>query len=360
MARGSRAAAVLAVGLCLLASGCNRQRGDVAPSGPMIAAPGGQAAAGSTLKAVRLRGRVNCGVHQGAGFAEADPKGGWRGFDVDLCRAVAAAVLGDARAVNIVPQTNKGFSALQTGQVDLLAHGAAWTLTRDAGLHLTFARIVYFDGQGFLTPKKLNIKKATELSRARICVVAATTAESNLVEYFRTQNLNIKRVVLETEDLARQTYEAGGCEAMSDDVSVLASSRAAMAAPENQVIMAETISKEPLGPATREGDEQWDDIVRWTMNSLILAEELGLKSETVDQARRHPPSEEAGRLLDGDLGRLLGLKGDWAYQVVRQVGGYGEVFERNLGPATPLKLERGQNALWNASPPGLLYSPPIR
>lgn len=362
MSVGWKSGRWMVVGLCLLAAACSRSP-DPTPAAtpPAVAAPGLAVSPGATLKAVRARGKVNCGVHEDAGFAYRD-RGGWRGFDVDLCRAVAAAVLGDARAVNIVAQTNKSFSPLQTGQVDLLARGAAWTFTRDVGLQLEFVGVSYYDRQGFLTPTKLNFHRVSELGRGRVCVVAATTAESNLVEYFKAKNLNIKRVVLDTEELARRAYEAGGCEALSDDVSVLAANRAVMADPNAQTILPETISKEPLGPVVRQGDDQWGDIVRWTLNTMILAEELGVSSQNVDQARRKPTSDELGRLLagDGEFGPMLSLRGDWAFQIVRQVGAYGEVFDRNIGPATPIGLERGLNALWNADPPGLLFSPPMR
>lgn len=337
------------------------QRDDQAPQAPAVVAPGAQPTPGATLKAVRTRGRLNCGVRQAPGFAEKDARGAWRGFDVDVCRAVAAAVLGDAAKVSYLPQVSKGFSLLQTGQVDVLARGDGWTFTRDAGLGLDFPIVTYFDGQGFMTPKKLNVKRVPELSRSRICVVAATAAASNLVEYFRARNINIRPVVLETDDLARQTYEAGGCDALSDDVSNLAAARAQMADSAGQVILADTIAKEPLGPAVRQGDDQWSDIVRWSVAALILGEELGVSQASVEDDRKRPANDEVRRLLDDDLyGRMLGLRDDWAFQVLRQVGSYGEIFDRNIGPKTPLRLERGANAQWNATPPGLIFAPPMR
>jgi general L-amino acid transport system substrate-binding protein len=352
------AAALLAAGLA--AAGCS-PRGSGAPDAPAVVAPGAQPTPGATLKAVRARGRLNCGVHKGPGFAEVDAKGAWRGFDVDICRVIATAVLGDAEKVNYVPQLTKSFSPLQTGQVDVLARGDAWTFSRDAGLGLDFPIVTYFDGQGFLAPKKLNLKKVAELSRARVCVVAATTTESNLVEYFRARKINIARVVLETEDLARQTYEAGGCDALSDDVSNLASARTLLADPAASVILTETIAKDPLGPVVRQGDDQWSDIVRWSIAATILGEELGVTQDGVEEVRRRPTSDEAARLLAGDVyGRMLSLRDDWAFQILRQVGNYGEIFDRNIGPATSLGLARGQNALWNATPPGLLIAPPMR
>jgi general L-amino acid transport system substrate-binding protein len=344
----------------LLLGGCG-PKGQGTPEGPVIVTPGAQPTPGATLKAVKARGRVNCGVHKGPGFAEQDAKGGWKGFDVDICRAIAAAVLGDAERVNYLPQLTKTFSPLQTGQVDVLARGDAWTFSRDAGLGLDFPIVSYFDGQGFLVPKKLNLKRASELGRARICVVAATTTESNLVEYFRARKINIARVVLETEDLARQTYEAGGCDALSDDVSNLAAARTLLANPDSAVILPETIAKDPLGPVVRQGDDQWSDIVRWAVAATILGEELGITQANADDMRRHPPNDEVARLLAGDVyGRMLSMRDDWGFQILRQVGNYGEIFARNIGPSTPLALERGENALWNASPPGLMIAPPMR
>lgn len=348
--------AALAAALC----GCGR-RGETPPEAPAVLAPGAQPSPGATLKAVRARGRVNCGVHQGPGFAVRDERGAWSGFDIDVCRAVAAAVFGDAERINVLAQTTRSFSALQTGQVDLMPRAGAWTFTRDAGLGLDFPAVTYFDGQGFLAPKRLNLRRAVELSRARVCVVAATTAESNLVEYFRARSINIRRVVLETEELARRTYETGGCDVLSDEVSNLASQRALLTDPSAHALLPETISKEPLGPVVRQDDPQWADIVRWSVEAMILGEELGLSSDDVEQARRRPANDEARRLLSEDVyGRMLGLRDDWAYQILRQVGSYEQVFDRNLGPSTPLQLERGRNALWNAPSPGLLYAPPMR
>jgi general L-amino acid transport system substrate-binding protein len=349
-----------AVAGLLLVAGC-APKGQGAPDAPVVVTPGAQPTPGATLKAVKARGRLNCGVHKGPGFAEQDAKGAWRGFDVDVCRAIAAAVLGDADRVTYIPQLTKTFSPLQTGQVDVMARGDGWTYSRDAGLGLDFPIVTYFDGQGFLTPKKSNLKRAAELGRARICVVAATTTESNLVEYFRARRIDIARVVLETEDLARQTYEAGGCDALSDDVSNLAAARTLLANPDSAVILPETIAKDPLGPVVRQGDDQWSDIVRWAVAATILGEELGITQANADELRRHPPNDETARLLAGDVyGRMLSLRDDWGFQILRQVGNYGEIFNRNIGPSTAIGLDRGENALWNASPPGLMIAPPMR
>lgn len=351
--------AVVFAGL-LLVAGC-APKGQGAPDAPVVVTPGAQPTPGATLKAVKARGRLNCGVHKGPGFAEQDAKGAWRGFDVDVCRAIAAAVLGEADRVTYIPQLTKTFSPLQTGQVDVMARGDGWTYSRDAGLGLDFPIVTYFDGQGFLTPKKSNLKRAAELGRARICVVAATTTESNLVEYFRARRIDIARVVLETEDLARQTYEAGGCDALSDDVSNLAAARTLLANPDSAVILPETIAKDPLGPVVRQGDDQWSDIVRWAVAATILGEELGITQANADELRRHPPNDETARLLAGDVyGRMLSLRDDWGFQILRQVGNYGEIFNRNIGPSTAIGLDRGENALWNASPPGLMIAPPMR
>lgn len=316
-----------------------------------------------TLAAVKARGWLACGVHPGLpGFAFADGQGVWRGFDVDICRAVAAATLGDAKAVRFtaVP-TQDRFSALQSGQIDLLSRNTSWTFSRDAGLGLNFPAITYYDGQGFLAPKTLNLTSADELNGAKICVQAGTASEANLADHFQNRGLKYTPVVVKTEAEARNTYQAGGCDAFTADVSALASARSVMNNPNAHVILPDVISKESLGPVVREDDPAWDDIVRWTVFALVTAEEQGVTSKTVDEAAK-TGSPEVRRLLgaqDG-LGALLGLKPDWAYQTIRQVGSYGEVFDRNLGDGSPLKLERGLNAPWNAAKPGLLYAPPMR
>jgi len=317
-----------------------------------------------TLEAVRRRGHVLCGVHAGlAGFAVQDVRGVWRGFDVDICRAVAAAVLGDASAVRYrsVSAQNR-FAELQEGAVDILSRNTSWTLSRDAGLGLDFAGVTYFDGQGFLAPRSLNLTSADELNGARICVQSGTVTEGNLGDYFRARGLEFTPVVVDNEADARTAYEGEECDVFTADISALASARSIMNNPNAHVILPTVISKEPLGPVVRQDDPAWTDIVRWTVNALIIAEELGVNSTTVEGSRETASDPETRRLLggDGELGALLGLEEDWAYQAIAQVGAYNEIFRRNLGADSGLKLERGLNALWSAPEPGLMYAPPVR
>lgn len=317
-----------------------------------------------TLRKVRVRGRLNCGVNPDLpGFAQKDENGDWRGFDVDFCRAVAAAVLGDAKAVSLTAlDTRNRFAALQSGAVDVVARNTAWTYARDAALGVEFPGISYYDVQGFLVLKSLAIKSGPELAAKRICVVAGTTTQLTLADYFRARGLAYTPVPAEDENQAREAYQRKDCDALTGDLSVLASARLMLARPDDSVLLPDVVSKEPLGPLVREGDDGWLGIVRWTLNSLILAEELGVTSATAQTARDSSTDPEVRRLLgaEGGYGRLLGLRDDWAYRAIAQVGNYGEVFERNLGAGSPLKLERGRNALWNSETPGLLYSPPMR
>ena len=316
------------------------------------------------LTAVRKRGYVACGVNPGLpGFAYPDFRGVWRGFDVDICRAVAAAVLGDAEKVRFTPiSAQDRFSALQKGQIDVLSRNTSWSYSRDTGLGLDFAATTYFDGQGFLAPKALGLTSAQELSGARICVQAGTASQDNLADFFRAKGIPYKPVVTASEAEARKLYETGGCDAFTADISALAGSRSVLANPGSHVILPDVISKEPLGPVVRQNDPVWADIVRWTVYATILGEELKLNSKTVDEARRNSTNPEVRRLLgvEGSYGALLNLNKDWAYQVIRQVGAYDEIFQRDVGSASSLKLDRGLNALWNAPKPGLLYAPPFR
>ncbi len=317
-----------------------------------------------TLRAVRARGRLNCGVNPDLpGFAQKDEDGGWRGFDVDFCRALAAAVLGDAKAVSFTPlDTRSRFAALQSGAVDVVARNTAWTYARDAALGVEFAGVSYYDAQGFLVLKSLGVKTGEQLVGKRICVAAGSTTQLTLADWFRARGLAYVPVPGEDENQAREAYQRKDCDALTGDLSVLASARLMLARPDDSVLLPDVISKEPLGPLVREGDDGWLGIVRWTLNSLILAEELGLTSDTAQATRQTSTDPEVRRLLgvEGAYGRLLGLREDWAYRAIVQVGAYDEVFERNLGSGSPLKLERGRNALWNAEAPGLLYSPPMR
>jgi general L-amino acid transport system substrate-binding protein len=297
------------------------------------------------------------------GFAYPDFRGNWRGFDVDICRAVAAAVLGDATKVRFMPIKGEDrFSALQKGDIDLLSRNTSWSFSRDAGLGLDFAAITYFDGQGFMAPKALGLTSAEELSGARICVQAGTASQDNLADFFRARGLSYKPVVVASEAEARQRYESDGCDAFTADISALAGSRSVLNNPGAHVILPDVISKEPLGPVVRQNDPVWADIVRWTVYATILGEELGLTSKTVVQARETASDPQTRRLLgvDGDYGTLLGLQKDWAFQVIRQVGAYHEIFRRDVGSDSALKLDRGLNALWNGPKPGLLYAPPLR
>ncbi|WAC48876.1 amino acid ABC transporter substrate-binding protein [Asticcacaulis sp. SL142] len=319
---------------------------------------------GATLKAVRARGKLNCGVHPGLiGFSYRDNRGTWKGFDVDFCRATAAAIFGDPDRVNYIPlETDKRFEALRRGQIDVLWRNSSWTLSRDASEGLNFAGINYYDGQGFLVRRSLRLNSATELNGARICVQSGSTTELNLADYFRAKSINYTPVVVATEDEARSLYTAEKCDAFSSDISALAAARTTLDDGQNHVILPDVISKEPLGPVVREGDAQWDDIVRWTLNTTILAEEYGVSSQNIDDKIKTTQNSEAKRLLGGDSawGASMGLDARWAYNIVKRVGNYGEIFDRNIGRNSPLNLDRGLNAQWNGAPAGLIYAPPAR
>ena len=325
----------------------------------LLAASGAPALAQSTLDAVRSRGFVQCGVNTGlAGFAQPDSKGVWRGIDVDLCRAVAAAVFGDAAKVRFTPLTSQQrFTALQSGEVDILARNTTWTLSRDTGLGLNFAGVNYYDGQGFMVPKKLNVKSAKQLDGATICVQPGTTNELNLADYFRANRMKFKPVVIEKLEEVLSAYFAGRCDAYTTDQSGLVALRASRAPnPAEHVILPELISKEPLGPAVRHGDDRWFDIVKWSLFATIEAEELGLTSKNIDaQAKGGNPAIQRFVGASGELGRMLSLDNRWAYNIVKQVGNYGESFDANL---KPLGFERGLNRLWSQG--GLMYAPPVR
>ena len=321
------------------------------------------AAAQSTLDTVRARGYVQCGVNTGlAGFSQPDSKGVWRGIDVDLCRAVAAAVFGDAKQVRFTPLTaQQRFTALQSGEIDLLARNTTWSITRDTGLGLNFVGINYYDGQGFIVPKKLNVKSAKELNGATICVQPGTTTELNLADYFRTHNMKFKPVVIEKLEEVLNAYFAGRCDAYTTDISGLVAIRASRApSPADHVILPEVISKEPLGPAVRQGDDQWFKIARWVLFAMIDGEELGVTSKNVETLVKESKDPKVRRLIgaEGKFGANLGLDEGWAARIIKQVGNYGESFERNLGMQSRLKIERGLNRLWTDG--GLMYAPPVR
>ena len=326
--------------------------------------PGYEAAKSPTLAAVRKRGYVACGVNQGLpGFALKDARGEWRGFDVDICRALAAAALGDAEKVRFtaIPATDR-FGALQKGQIDILSRNTSQTFARAAGLGVSFPVTTYYDGQGFLAPRTLGLTSAQELAGARVCVQGATASAGNVEDYFRVRGLQFRPVMAKSEVEARELYQNDSCDVFTADVSALAAARSVLNNPGAHVILPDVISKEPLGPVVRRDDPVWGEIVRWTVYATILAEELGLTSRTVEQTRETATDPETRRLLglEGDLGPLLGLKRDWAYQVIKQVGAYHEIFRRDLGADSALQLDRGLNALWSAPKPGLMYAPPMR
>ena len=326
--------------------------------------PGYKTARSPTLEAVRKRGHVACGVHAGLpGFALKDARGEWRGFDVDICRALAAATLGDASKVRFtVIGAQDRFGRLQKGELDILSRNTSQTFAREVGLGLVFPIITYYDGQGFLVRRELGLNSAQELNGARVCVQEGTASAGNVDDWFRVRGIHYRAVMASTEQQARQLYEGETCDVFTADVSALAASRSVMSNPGGHVILPEVISKEPLGPVVRQDDPVWADIVRWTLYATVLGEELGLSSRTVEQARETATDPETRRLLgvEGDLGALLGLKADWAFQVIRQVGAYHEIFRRDLGADSALRLDRGLNALWNAPKPGLMYAPPMR
>ena len=321
------------------------------------------AAAAGTLADVQARGTLNCGVTTGlVGFAAPDANGKWDGFDVGVCRAVAAAVLGDSNAVEFVPTTGKTrFTALASGEIDMLARNTTWTFSRDVDLKFEFTGVNYYDGQGFMVPKELGVSSATELDGATVCIQTGTTTELNLADFFRSNNISYEPVPIETNSEAQQQYLAGACDVYTTDASGLAATRATFEDPSAHVLLPEIISKEPLGPLVRHGDHEWGDVVRWTLNALITAEELGVTSANIaDLAAGAGENPEINRLLgsEGTLGEMLGLSADWAKNAIAAGGNYGELFAKNIGEDTPIGLSRGLNAQWTEG--GLLYSPPFR
>ena len=329
-------------------------------AGLVAAAP---AMASKTMESIKKKGEVSCGVNTAlGGFGIAGSDGKWTGFDVDYCRAIAAAALGDANKVRYVPlSAAQRFTALQSGEIDVLARNTTWTMSRDTQLGTTFGAVNFFDGQGFLVPKSLKVKSAKQLKGATICVQSGTTTEKNLADYFRMNKMTYKPVVAEDLKVVIANYNEGRCKVFTSDASQLAAIRANdTKTPDDHIILPEIISKEPLGPVTRQGDESWSKLVTWVHFAMITAEELGINSANVDQ-KKSDTTPEVQRLLgqgNNDFGKAVGTDSQWAYRVIKQVGNYGEVFERHLGKNTPLKLDRGQNALWTNG--GLQYAPPIR
>jgi general L-amino acid transport system substrate-binding protein len=314
-----------------------------------------------TLASIKKAGELKCGVSTGLpGFAEVGADKKWKGLDVDMCRAVAAAVLGDASKVKIVPLTAKErFTALQSGEIELLSRNTTWTFTRDTKLGLNFAGVNYYDGQGFLVNKNLGVNSALELDGASVCITAGTTTEMNLADYFKTNKMTYKPITYDTADQVLKGFEAGRCDLITSDASQLYALRTKLKNPSAYKVLPEIISKEPLGPVVRQGDDEWFNIVRWSLNALKAAEELGVTQSNVD-AKLNSKNPEVRRLLgtDGNLGEYLHLDKKWAYRIIKQVGNYGESFERNVGKGSPLKIKRGLNALWKNG--GLQYAPPFR
>jgi general L-amino acid transport system substrate-binding protein len=326
-----------------------------------LAVAAGTAHAGATFDAVKKKGFVQCGVNSGLpGFSAPDEKGVWKGIDVDVCRAVAAAVFGDASKVKYTPLTAKErFTALQSGEIDILSRNTTWTVTRDGGLGISFTGITYYDGQGFLVKKKLGVKSALKLNGATVCVQSGTTTELNLADYFGLHKMKFKPVVYDTADETVKSFEAGRCDVLTSDQSQLYALRSKLAKPDSAVVLPEIISKEPLGPAVRQGDVEWFNIVRWSLFAMVDAEDLGVTSTNADQMKASSKNPDVKRLLGVDVIKHgLGVPDDFAYKIVKQVGNYSEVFERNVGAGSALKISRGQNALWTKG--GLQYAPPFR
>lgn len=366
--RRSTAAAAFSLVLALTVGACGQGEQPVEVDDSPDAAAQSQAAApefaSPTLAAIKRRGRLNCGVHEGlVGFAYTDNRGEWRGFDADFCRAMAAAVLGNKNAVRFVPVTgSQRFEALRSGRIDVLWRSTSWTLTREAQEGVRFAGVNYYDGQGFLVRRSLDLATAAELNGARVCVQRGSTSELNVADWFRARGLEYTPVVRANEEAARAAYGREDCDALSADISALAAARTTMSNPEQHAILPDVISREPLGPVVRRGDEAWTSIVRWTLNALVLAEELGVTSENVGELAANSPNPTIRRLLgtEGEVGPMMGLRKDWAKAAIQAGGNYGEIFDRNVGPRSPLDLARGLNAQWNAQPAGQMYGLPIR
>ncbi len=324
-------------------------------------ASGVQAARAETLASIKERGELICGGNGTlAGFGLPDPQGNWTGIDVDFCRAIAAEIFNDPSKVKYVPLTAKDrFTALQSGEIDVLSRNTTWTLSRDTSLGLDFPAITYYDGQGFMVRKALKVSSALELNDASVCVQQGTTSELNLADFFRSNHMGLKTVTFATGEDALKAYESGRCDSYTTDSSGLYGERQKLADPSANIVLPEIISKEPLSPAVRHGDNQWADIVRWTHYVMLDAEELGINKSNVDEKLKSD-DPETRRLLgvEGQYGEALGLTNDWAYRIIKHVGNYGESFERNLGQGSPLKIVRGLNALWTKG--GLQYGPPIR
>jgi general L-amino acid transport system substrate-binding protein len=320
-----------------------------------------QAASAQTLKTIKDRGQLSCGVSQGLpGFSTPDDKGNWTGIDVDICRAIAAAIFNDPSKIKFVPLSAKDrFTALQSGEIDVLSRNTTWTLSRDTSLGANFTGVTYYDGQGFMVKKSLKVNSALELNSASVCVQQGTTTEQNLADYFKGNNMKYEVIAFGTNDEAVKAYESGRCDVFTTDVSGLYADRLKLANVADHVVLPEVISKEPLGPMVRHGDDQWFDIVKWALYAMVTAEELGITQKNVDEmAKSEKPEVKRAVGTDGNLGEQLGLTKDWLVRIVKAVGNYGESFERNVGTGSKLGIARGLNQLWSKG--GIQYAPPIR
>lgn len=315
----------------------------------------------TTLEGVKARGQLSCGVSQGLpGFSTPDDKGNWTGLDVDICRAIAAAIFNDASKIKFVPLSAKDrFTALQSGEIDVLSRNTTWTLSRDTSLGANFTGVTYYDGQGFLVKKSLKVNSALELNSASVCVQTGTTTEQNLADYFKGNNMKYEVIAFATADETIKAYESGRCDVFTSDVSQLYAERLKLANVAEHVVLPEVISKEPLGPMVRHGDDQWFDVVKWTLYAMVGAEELGMTQKNIDEiAKSDKPEVKRAVGTDGNLGEQLGLTKDWLVRIVKAVGNYGESFERNVGSGSKLGIARGLNNLWSKG--GIQYAPPIR
>jgi general L-amino acid transport system substrate-binding protein len=328
----------------------------------IVLALAGGAASAQTLDEVKSRGMLKCGTNTGlAGFAAPDANGRWEGFDVAVCRALAAAVFGDQEKIEFTPLTGETrFTALASGEIDVLPRNTTWTFSRDVDLKFTFVGVNFYDGQGFMVSKDLGVTSAKELDGATVCIQTGTTTELNLADWFKAQGMSYQPVPIQTNAEADQQFQAGACDAYTTDASGLAASRATYEDPSAWIILPEIISKEPLGPLVRQGDDQWADVVRWTLNALIAAEEYGITAANAEEMATTSENPEVKRLLgtEGDLGSMLGLDKDWAKRAIVANGNYGEIFDKYIGESTPSNIARGLNAQWTDG--GLMYSPPFR
>ncbi|MCE8004946.1 amino acid ABC transporter substrate-binding protein [Billgrantia ethanolica] len=339
----------------------NKNKWLLVTSAAVLALGTASLASANTLQNTLQRGAVQCGVSDGLpGFSAPDDQGEWQGLDVDVCRAVAAAVFGDADAVRYISlNAVERFTALQSGEVDVLSRNTTWTTTRDTTLGLNFTGVTFYDGIGFMVNRDLGVSSAKELDGAAVCVQSGTTTELNVADYFRANGMEFDPIVFDTSEQTVGGYEAGRCDVLTSDTSQLAALRIQLSDPDHSVILPEIISKEPLGPVVRQGDDQWFNIVKWSLFAMLNAEEMGITQDNVDEMRNSDDPDIA-RLLgqDGNYGEGMGLDANWAYNIISQVGNYGESFERNVGMGSPLEIERGINALWTDG--GIQYAPPIR